>query len=292
MVRVQYVAMIILLAALLVAGFFWANRPVFVPVHASPPAHFPADSFSHRDFEDLLKNYVDADGRVDYERWHSSAESVAKLASYLAAVSLYSPDSTPHRFATRSEELAYWIYGYNAYVVKSVLDNWPIESVTDVKAPLEAVKGLGFFYRQRYRFGGEDFSLLGVENGRIRKQYRDARIHFVLNCASESCPVMRPALPTGPGLETLLATSATEFVADPLNVSIDHDNRVVHLSTIFKWFRKDFLDDLRLHGRPAERGLIDYVASIAPDPMRKELAALDGYDIEFRDYDWALNNAE
>lgn len=288
----QYIASIGLVLALVAAGFFWANRPQLVPISASPPASFPADSFSHQDFEDLLKEYVDVDGRVDYERWHASPKSVAKLASYLAAVSLYSPDNAPERFAAKSDALAYWIYGYNAYVVMSVLDNWPISSVTDLKAPIEAVTGLGFFHRLRFRFGGEDFSLRAVENNKIREQYRDARIHFVLNCASESCPIMRPELPTGDDLELLLATAATDFVSDSRNVSIDHDSRRVLLSTIFKWFKKDFLNDLHKRGRPAERGLIDYVASVAPQSLQEQLDAAEGYEIEFRDYDWALNDVD
>ena len=286
----QYIISIVLVLAVLVGGFFWANRPQLVLIHASPPANFPTDSFSHRDFEELLQTFVDSDGHVDYESWHSSAESIARLESYLAAVSLYSPDNAPERFGTRTEELAYWIYGYNAYVVNSVLANWPIESVTDLKAPIEAIKGLGFFYRLRYRFGGEDFSLLGVETNKIRKRYRDARIHFVLNCASESCPVMRPQLPTGADLDELLAISATEFVSDPQNVSFDHAHQSVTLSTIFKWYESDFLNDLRLHGLPSERGLVDYIASVAPVSMRDDLAMVDDYDIEFRDYDWTLNS--
>jgi hypothetical protein len=285
----QYIISSVLILAVIVGGFFWANRPQLVLIHASPPANFPTDSFSHRVFEELLHTFVDSDGNVDYESWHSSAESIARLESYLAAVSLYSPDNAPDRFRTRTEELAYWIYGYNAYVVNSVLANWPIESVTDLKAPIEAIRGLGFFYRLRYRFGGEDFSLLGVETNKIRKRYQDARIHFVLNCASESCPVMRPELPTGADLEELLAISATEFVSDPQNVSFDHAHQSVILSKIFKWYESDFLNDLRLHGLPSERGLIDYVASVAPDSMHDDLAMVDDYDIEFRDYDWTLN---
>jgi hypothetical protein len=286
----QYMISIVLVLAVLVGGLFWANRPQLVLIHASPPANFPTDSFSHEVFEELLHTFVDSNGHVDYERWHSSAESVAQLESYLAAVSLFSPDNAPDRFSTRTEELAYWIYGYNAYVVNSVLANWPIESVTDLKAPIEAIKGLGFFYRLRYRFGGEDFSLLGVETNKIRKRYKDARIHFVLNCASESCPVMRPQLPTGADLEDLLAVSAKEFVSDPQNVSFDHAHRSVILSAIFKWYESDFLNELRTHGLPSERGLIDYVASVAPDSMHDDLAMVDDYDIEFRDYDWTLNN--
>ncbi len=287
----QYVYGLLIIVALLVGGFALLNRPQFIPVVAEIPVDFPADTFSHRDFESLLEEYVDQDGNVDYARWLNSEESVAALNGYLAAVSQYSPDATPERFSSKSQELGYWLYGYNAYVIKSVLDNWPLESVTDVKAPLEVVKGLGFFHRLRFEFGGKPYSLLSVENSIIRKKFHDARIHFVLNCASESCPPMRPTLPAGEALEDLLATAATEFVNDPRNVAIDHENKQVLLSTIFKWFRKDFLNDLAKRGLPSERGLIDYVSSEASQSLRAELDNARGYDIVFMDYDWSLNNS-
>jgi hypothetical protein len=290
--RLQYVIALLVLVALLVGGFAVLNRPHFVPIREDIPADFPAEGFSHIYFESLLQTYVDANGNVDYESWHDSEAAVKLLHSYLAAVSRFSPEHTPERFASSDDELAYWLYGYNAYVIKSVLDNWPISSVTDVKAPVEAVKGMGFFYRLRFEFGREKYSLLSVENSVIRKRYKDARIHFVLNCASESCPVLRPTLPTGEALQELLASATTEFVSDPRNVSVDHANRRVILSTIFKWFRKDFLQDLAKRGRPAERGLIDYVASVASEPLKSELNEIEGYEVTFEDYDWALNNAE
>ena len=282
---------LLIIVALLVGGFALLNRPQFIPVDADIPVDFPTDSFSHRDFESLLEKYVDQDGNVDYTRWHSSQESVSTLNAYLAAVSQYSPDATPERFSSKSQELAYWLYGYNAYVIKSVLDNWPLESVTDVKAPLEVVKGMGFFHRLRFEFGGEPYSLLSVENSIIRKRFQDARIHFVLNCASDSCPPMRPTLPTGDALDALLTAAATDFVNDPGNVSVDHGNKQVVLSTIFKWFRKDFLNDLAKRGLPSERGLVDYVSSEASEMLRAELDAASGYEVVFRDYDWSLNGS-
>ena len=282
---------LLIIVALLVGGFALLNRPQFIPVDADIPVDFPTDSFSHRDFESLLEKFVDQDGNIDYTRWHNSQESVSTLNAYLAAVSRYSPDATPERFSSKSQELAYWLYGYNAYVIKSVLDNWPLESVTDVKAPLEVVKGMGFFHRLRFEFGGEPYSLLSVENSIIRKRFQDARIHFVLNCASDSCPPMRPTLPTGDALDALLAAAATDFVNDPENVSVDHGNRQVVLSMIFKWFRKDFLNDLAKRGLPSERGLVDYVSSEASETLRAELDAASGYEVVFRDYDWSLNGS-
>ena len=285
----RYVIYVLIGVALVVAGFCWVNRPQLVPVNAAVAGDFPSDSFSHAAFEQLLDVFVDASGYVDYERWYNDPTSVAELESYLAAVAAYSPESTPERFATRNDELAYWLYSYNAYVIRSVLSHWPLDSVTDVKAPIEAIRGMGFFYRLRYMFGGSAYSLLAVENDKIRKQYKDPRIHFVLNCASESCPVIRPELPTGDALEIMLADAATEFVSNPANVTIDHDSETVHLSAIFKWFEDDFLNWQRANGSITNNSLIDYVMLVAPDSLASELERAATYTIEFHDFDWTVN---
>lgn len=181
------------------------------------------------------------------------------------------------------------MYGYNAWVIKGVLLNWPLSSVTDVKAPLEVVKGTGFFYQLRFPFGGQYMSLFEAENDKIRKRFQDPRIHFVLNCASESCPVARPELPTGDELQHLLETAAIEFVNDDANVRVEHERRTVVLSTIFKWYKKDFVNHMVALGRPPQRGLLDYLETIAQEPLLHDLQKADNYAIEFRDYDWGLN---
>ena len=265
------------------------NRPRLVTIDAEIPINFPVDQFSHDLFEHLLQSYVNEAGDVDYERWHRHATDRQSLDSYLAAVSRFSPESTPERFEKGSQELAYWLYAYNAYVIKSILDHWPVDSVTNVKAPLEIIKGLGFFYQLRFLFGGESYSLYAVENDIIRATYQDARIHFVLNCGSESCPILRPELPVGDDLETFLQQSAIDFVGDKKNVFIDHEKNEIVLSAIFKWFRTDFINDLRRRGLRSENGLIDYVGSVAPAPLKGELAGAVGYNVVFSDYDWSVN---
>jgi hypothetical protein len=282
--------LVVVFLALIALTFFWANRPRKVVIDAELPASFPEQGFSHASFEDLLQTYVDADGRVDYERWHQYPVSVQILESYLAAVTQFSPDNAPDRFPGRNDELAYWIYGYNAYVIKSVLDRWPLDSVTDVKAPLEAVTGLGFFYQLRFSFGGEFFSLLGVETNKIRKQFKDPRIHFILNCASESCPVARPGLAVGDEFEQLLELAASDFINDPANVEVNHADQVVHLSRIFKWYKNDFVDDVRLGGKPVENGLLTYVSQYAVGDLSGDVARAGDYDIVFRDYNWDVNS--
>jgi hypothetical protein len=261
-----------LVAGILVVAVLLLNRPRLITIDAAIPENFPADGFSHDVLEQLLHTYVDGAGDVDYERWQQNTPDLQRLESYLAAVSRYSPESTPERFKTKQNELAYWLYAYNAYVLKSILDRWPLASVTSVKAPIEIVKGLGFFYQLRFLFGGKQYSLYAVENDIIRANYRDARIHFVLNCG-----------------RSYLQQAAVDFVSDRRNVSIDHDKKEIVLSTIFKWFRKDFINDLRRRGLSSDRGLIDYVASVAPASLRDELLGTINYEIVYIDYDWAVN---
>ena len=290
MTKSSIAILIVLLLVLLATTFFWVNRPRKVVIDAELPSSFPVQSFSHTSFEELLQTYVDADGRVDYARWQQAPNAVRQLDSYLAAVTRFSPENAPQRFQGRNDTLAYWMYGYNAYVIRSVLDHWPLESVTDVKAPLEAVKGLGFFYQLRFSFGGEFLSLLSVETDKIRKQYKDPRIHFVLNCASESCPVARPGLPIGDDLEQLLSTAASDFINDPDNVAVNHDDEVVYLSKIFKWYKEDFVNDVLLGGKPVENGLLSYVTKYAVGDLADDVSKASAYKIRFRDYDWDLNS--
>lgn len=282
----------LLAAVLLAGGFLYLNRPYLVTVNALVSPEFPATGFAHEQFEALLHKYVDSSGNVDYDRWRRTAADKSQLDRYLAAVSRYSPENAPERFAKRSEALAYWLYSYNAYVIWSVLGNWPLESVTDVKAPIEAITGLGFFYRQRFLFGEVPLSLYAVEHKKILHTYKDPRIHFVLNCASDSCPVLRPELPTGDELEAKLISSTADFVNAPRNVRVDHDNSQIVLSTIFKWYRNDFLNDLRRRGLSTERGVVDFVADAGSAELQTELEGAATYEVVFADYDWALNSLE
>lgn len=277
-------------SALIVVGvFLFLNRPQLVRVDAKLPVDFPTSGFSHSPFEVLLHRYVDAAGNVDYEEWHSSTSDRHALDSYLAGVVAFSPENAADRFPTRADRLAYWLYAYNAYVIRSVLDHWPLDSVTDVKAPIEAVTGLGFFYRQRFLFGGSSYSLYAVEHEKVLADFRDPRVHFVLNCASESCPILRPELPVGDELEVMLADATVEFINDSRNVRVDAAQERIVLSSIFKMYRSDFVNDLRRRGLSSEAGVLSYIAQYAAESLRADLASASEFEVEFADYDWTLN---
>ncbi len=282
------------LAALLLSGFgFWKlnTRSTLVQVDAELPDDFPEHGFAHNAFERLLVKYVVA-GRVDYDAWQRDNVARAQLDSYLAAVAAYSPDSHPARFSGDNDGLAYWMYAYNAFVIKAILERWPLDSVTDVKAPVEVVKGLGFFYTLKFVAGGKAITLYDLEHNKVLRPASDPRVHFVLNCGSAGCPVIRPKLPTGAELETLMEQAAADFVNEPRNVSVDHAAKEIRLSTIFEWYKDDFLNELRRRGLPTKRGVVAYVELVAGDKLRADLEKGSGYKVRHVPYDWDINAAK
>jgi hypothetical protein len=265
----------------------WSTSANVIRVIAT--ADLPVEGFSHDRFERLLRRFTDGKGQLGYDAWHADATAQREFDTYLANLAVANPDSDPTHFADSPARLRYWMHAYNAFVIKAVLVHWPLSAVTDVKAPIEMVKGLGFFYKLRFVAGGAVLSLWEIEREKVFASHRDPRAHFVLNCSSASCPAIRPSLPSGPALDAALAAAATEFVSNPDNVSIDHASRRIRLSTIFKWYEKDFVRDLERRGLPASEGPLDYVRHIAPPALLQELERAAGYAIEYVDYDWSIN---
>ncbi len=276
------------LSGWLVLALFGCAAVQVQEVKAPLPQDFPQQGFSHRAFEDLLQRFV-VNSRVNYDAWHADPQANAQLDSYLAAVAAFSPENAPQRFPTKNDAKAYWLYVYNALVIKAVLANWPLESVNDVKAPIEVIQGYGFFYSLRFTVGGKKYNLYDLEQDQVLKQWSDPRVHFVLNCASSSCPAIRPTLPTGEALDPYLTKATQEFLSEPHNVTIDHAAQKLHLSKIFKWYQSDFINDLHRRGVPAQNGIVDYLIDAAPEPVKTNLRPAIPYTVEYVDYDWKLN---
>jgi len=267
----------------------WNTQPVLTRVDAQLPETYikqnlNSNRFSHQSVEQLLKRFVHK-GRVDYAAWVEDEHALKQLDQYLAAVSKYSPENNPQKFELKNEQLIYWVHAYNAVVIKSILVNWPLSSVTDLKAPVEIIKGLGFFYNRKYVYGGQAYSLYQVENGKIFDGKNDPRVHFILNCGSGSCPVLRPRLPTGNELESFLAQAAREFVTDSKNLNIVDTEKKIYLSRIFKWYKSAF------ESFSSDNTLLGYILSIADDSLKNKLYEVKDYAIEYIEYDWSINDS-
>ena len=216
------------------------------------------------------------DGRVDYASW--ARDGRTELDAYLRTLEAVEP--VEYAAWSREQRLAFWIDAYNAYMVRQVLDHYPLASVREIGLlPFAAFKD-DVIPLERLR--GGKLSLDDVEHRILRKEIGEPLIHFGIVCASKSCPALASEAYRADAVMGQLESAARRFLADPSKNRIDADGRTVRLSSIFQWFREDF-----------ERSgtLARFVARYAPQPMA---AALERPDVklEFLDYDWSLNGVE
>ena len=234
-------------------------------------------SFSYEDWQDVLQEYVDDKGLVDYRRLDTDR---AALDRFLEEIETQGPRSTPDLFPNRQDQLAYYINAYNALVFKGVLGLGP-----DAGTVWGITKtGYGFFARMKVDLDQRQTSLKKLEDEDIREGFEDPRIHAALNCASVGCPRLprEPFLPEQ--LDEQLDAAMQEFVEEERNCLVDTEAGTVTLSKIFDWFRGDF-ESFEAKQADSQGRLIDYVnryrAADAQIP--------DDSSVKFSSYDKSLN---
>ena len=226
-----------------------------------------AETFPHAALDSALARVL-RDGRVDYG---ALARDHADLDRYLAACAAARPDEWP-----REAQIAFWVNAYNARVLDGVIRRPGLKSVLDVRKIL-GIPTLGFFREQRVTAGARR-SLDDIEHRILRVRYAEPRVHFVLNCASVSCPVL-PARALDPAtLDGDLDAATRRFLADTTRNRIDPGGRL-RLSAIFKWYAEDF--------EKAAGSVVAFVARYLPAGR----TIPPGAKIEHLDYDWALNGS-
>jgi hypothetical protein len=256
-------------------------------VHEVPPSTstsvkgIKAGGFPHEIFDGVLKTFNEG-GFVDYG---SLARDRRTLDDYLVALAEMSPRSHPELFPGREHELTYWINAYNALIFQNVLSHYPFESL---EGKLFKTR---FFYQDEFILGGERISLYDLENTIIRPTYGDPRIHFALNCASYSCPRLPEEAFVPEKLEDQLERQSRLFMAEERNVSVDEAAGRIVVSSIFDWYKDDFIDHRSVKSVSPDSGerLIAYLNRYLP-PDRQIPSRPDGWKIEFREYDWTLND--
>lgn len=233
-----------------------------------PPGAGAADvHFSHAAFDTVLGRHL-ASGRVDYG---ALLEERGPLDRYLAAVAAADPRDWP-----RAEQFAFWINAYNARTIAGVLDHPGIASVLDVGRIL-GIPTMAFF-RKKAMTGGRNLSLGSIEHDILRERFGDPRVHFVLNCASTSCPELPSRPLTGATLDSALTAATARFLADPARNRIAPPDTLV-VSEIFKWYRKDF---------EAASGS---VTSFIESHMRGRVDFAEEVRVQYMKYDWSLNGS-
>ncbi len=285
MTKKQYTGIMLFFLAIAITGCT-TIQPVIRDQQTAEPGIFTNESFDR-----VLQQYVNERGFVDYIALQKDPDN---LEDYYYQITTYSPDSHPDLFPTENHKLAYWINAYNAGAMKAVLTYYPIDSVLDVKQPgifFFLSNKSGFFFFQRLKFGGKTTSLYYLENSVIRKRFGEPRIHFAVNCASVSCPRLPMQAFSGDALDRQLDDETRLFLTEDRNFRIDHEEKVIYLSSIFKWYEKDFVDWYGKKYPEGQASLLSYIELYLEPEKAEELKTVgDSYKIDFIPYDWNLND--
>lgn len=241
-----------------------APAPNLPPVSTPPPAG-KAETFSHAEFDTLLKKYV-VGGRVKYSEWVANAADKAALAEYVKRLATAHPEYLPE-----NDQKAFWINAYNAITLNSVLEKYPLKSVNFDALKDPKAKN---FWQTPYPVANTELSLDQIENKVLRPRYKDPRIHFAINCASVGCPNLQPRAFEGKDLNEFLDTVTREFLADATKgANWDAASGRLSVSSIFDWYQDDF------------GNVPSFVAK-----YRSDITAANA-KVVFLTYDWNLNQS-
>ena len=208
-----------------------------------------------RALDSLLKKYVNDVGVVNYKALVGQKTTLHRIANELAA-------NPPESNSPANDRLAYWINLYNVYTLKVIVDNYPLKSIKDLE-------GGKIWDVKNIKAGSKSLSLNDIENGIIRKDFADARIHFALNCGAKSCPRLLNRAYVASKLNTQMTQQTKEFIR--LQSANTLTSSKLTLSRIFDWYAKDFGD------------LIGFLNQYSGVKIDKKAV------IQYQEYDWSLN---
>ena len=236
----------------------------------TPPLSVPPLDADHTELATVLRASVRPDG-VDYASVQTMLPTLARYRVQLAQA----PDPTD-----RQERLSFYINAYNALTLALVAEKlppanrtWPAWSITVIGPPAgNAWKGFS------YVVAGTPRTLDEIEH-RLLRPLGEPRIHFAINCASQSCPALAAEPYRVATLDAQLATATANFVASPYHLRLA-DGRL-RVNPLLEWFGDDFT---------AAGGVRAFLrAHVPPGPTATFLAGNE--PLQYFLYDWRLNLA-
>lgn len=219
-----------------------------------------AQEINYSAYDRLTRKYVDGRGLVNYAGLKSE---LGALKTFIDQISEISPHSHPQQFKDGGEQLRYWMTAYNAWVLYIAASEYPSKSAL--------WNFVGLFRNRTIKLGGKELGLEDLEHKIMRKDYKEPRLHFYINCAAFSCPALwQGAIPPGKTWD-VLDQSAKRFINDTRHVKYDAAAKKLHLSKIFDWFKDDFLTYLRERKGEQQPHIAQYILMYLDDPAREAL---------------------
>jgi hypothetical protein len=271
--RLQIKGLRALIAGLLLTAFM-----------AAPHAQVPAER--QKSYDDLLDLYV-RDGQVYYRALKAERARFDGYVSSLANASLES--------AAKDEQIAFWLNAYNAFVLQTVIDHYPIRAVAS-QYPARSIRQIpGAFERLPHRAAGRTVTLDQIEQT-ILPSFRDPRVFLALGRGAMGSSRLRSEAYAPGELERQLSEQASECLSHLQCVSVDAGGGRLRVSSVFSWREQDFAaayaekaPALFSTRTQVERAVLAFI-----DPRlvmtERDFLRKNTFKLEYIPFDWTLND--
>lgn len=246
----------------------------------------PAAAARRRSLDQVLDVYV-RDGLVYYRALTSDR---GKLDAYLEWAAEAAVDSLP-----RDERLAFWLNAYDAIVLKTIVDHYPMPR-RSADYPAGSIRQIpGAFERTQHRVGRRGLTLDEIET-RMLPEFRDPRVFLAIGRGAVGGGRLRSEAFSPAMIEAQLSEVAAECIMRPQCVDVDRLNNEIGVNSIFSWRSQAFIEAYAdtaaepfASRSPVERALL---AFIAPHVLgiEKEFLAKNEFRVAFKPFDWSLND--
>ena len=236
-------------------------------------------SFDYQDYAQILQTYVDDSGLVDYVGLQANREQLDRFNQSLGEVS-----ATTYNSWSEAEQIAFLSNAYNSFTLQSIIDQEPLkDSIRDIR---------GVWNRRKFNIAGDAKTLDNIEHDTLRKDFNEPRIHVALVCAAISCPPLRNEPYIAEKLDAQLEDQTAKFANSIHGFKLDRQDNRVYLSSIFKWYGKDFIktygSEDEFNGNDQQRAVLNYFSSkVSSEDL--EFLKQNDYKVKYLNYDWSLN---
>jgi len=208
-----------------------------ITIIAQDRARVSANVFDHeyRSFARVLKKHVRYP-RVDYAALKQERTPLDRVVGEFDASAARGESGW-----TREQRMAFWINAYNAFTLRAIVDHYPIKSGWLTLHPRNSIQQIdGVWTNLKWPAAGRSVTLDDIEHRILRPTFKEARIHFAVNCASISCPPLAAEPYRPQTLDAQLDEAARRFLASGEGLRVDGDT--LRVSSIFKWYGDDFIE--------------------------------------------------
>jgi hypothetical protein len=242
----------------------------------------------HRPFDQILDIQV-RDGLVYYRALRSER---ARLDRYVASLDV--PAKTYEEWP-RERQIAFWLNAYNAFVLQTVIDRYPINGKAAGYPPSSIRQVPGAFEKLPHRAAGRTVTLDEIEKT-ILPAFKEPRVYLALGRGAVGSGRLRSEAFTAARLAAQLDAVQSEFVSHRRMLNIDRAAKTMTVTPIFSWHDAEFISayDKVATGTFAQRSPIEraIIAFVTPHllPLEREFINENEFRVTYHPFDWRLND--